>query len=265
MISYIPKYKTLVVLAEKDSHDLVFELGRFPCTKIDIHGTPENLEALGDHPLIEEVSLRKNKQPDLGFLRGMKHLRRLHVAFGSLSKLDLDFCSETLEVLGLGRLKQLKDLSTLPRMPRLVDLGINYIHGFQPPDFRSFPNLSVLSICNTEWPSLDWLRHLQQLERLHISDVKVEDGDWKPILGLSQLRELQGLKYVFGATAGKEFSRLKPDIRADEGFTPDKKRYAKELEQADDFLNNRFKTLRYKGVNLQVTHPDEAADFAHLA
>lgn len=77
----------------------------------------------------------------------------------------------------------------------------------------------MLSIWNTEWQSLDWLQNLPKLEALHISQIKVADGDWKPILDLPQLGFLHGMKNVFRSTAFKEFQKLRPDVRIDQGFT----------------------------------------------
>ena len=199
MVNYIPKYRTLVVLAEREPHDLRVELNRFPCVRVSINGTPDNLAALSDYPEIEEVSLRRCNVPNLCALQGLSHLRRLDVAFGPLSGLELGFCSSALEFLALSRLRRLKDLSTLPLMPKLEHLVVSHIHSFVQPDFRLFPNLRQLSIWNTDWQSLNWLVHLPHLETLHISQVKVEDKGWKPILSLKQLRHLHGMQNVFSS------------------------------------------------------------------
>lgn len=221
MVNHIPKYKTLVVRAEREPHDLREELGRFPCVRVSIHGTPDNLSALSDYPGIEEVSLRSCEILDLSALHGLSYLRRLEVGFGPLSGVELGFCSSTLEFLALSRLRRLKDLSTLPLLPKLEHLGLSHIHSFVPPDFRKFPNLRQLSIWNTDWQSLDWLVHLPHLETLHISQIKVEDKDWKPILGLKRLRHLHGMQNVFRSSACKEFAQLRPDVRVDQGIPVD--------------------------------------------
>ena len=54
MVNYIPKYKSLVVQAEREPHDLGVELRRYSCARVSIHGTPDNLDALSDYPEIEE-------------------------------------------------------------------------------------------------------------------------------------------------------------------------------------------------------------------
>ena len=239
MVNHIPKDKTLVVLAEREPHDLRVELERFPCTRVSIHGTPENLAALSEHAEIEDVSLQRCDISDLSALQGLSRLRRLNVAFGPLSSVELSFCRDTLEFLALARLRRLKDLSTLPLMPRLEYLVINQIHSFAPPDFHSFPNLRQLSIWNTEWASLNWLSHLPQLETLHISQVKVADQDWKPIVDLTHLRHLHGMKSVFRSGSAKEFSRLRPDVRVDQGIPanlerhPQTKEFLEELGRKD--------------------------------
>src|SRR5262245_10874980 len=110
MVNHIPKYKTLVVLANRAPHDLRVELNRFPCVRLSIHGTPDNLAAISDHPKIEEVSLHSCEMSDLSALSGLTRLRKLDVAFGPLSSVNLDFCSKTLEFLALARLRRLKDL-----------------------------------------------------------------------------------------------------------------------------------------------------------
>jgi len=237
MINHIPKYKTLVVLAEREPHDLSAELRRFSCTRLSIHGTPDNLAALSDYPDIEDVSLQSCDVSNLNALQGLSRLRRLRVAFGQLSSLDLNFCSSTLEFLALSRLRRLKDLSTLPLMPKLEHLVINHIHSFVPPDFGLFPNLRQLSIWNTDWQSLSWLVHLPDLETLHISQIKVKDADWKAILSLARLRRLHGMQSVFRSAASKEFIRLRPDVRVDQGIPvdlekhPDTKQFLEELSR----------------------------------
>jgi hypothetical protein len=237
MVNYIPKYKRLVVLAEREPHDLGAELKRSPCTRLSITGTPQNLSALSDHEGIEELSLAHCDIPDLSALQGLAHLRRLDLAFGSLAAVDLRFCSRTLEFLAFSRLRRLKDLSTLPLMPKLEHLVITHIHSFRPPDFQRFPNLLQLSIWNSEWHSLSWLAHLPRLETLHISQTKVEDKDWKPILSLTRLRHLHGMQSAFGAAARTEFVRLRPDVRVDQGIPvdlekhPEMKEFLQELRQ----------------------------------
>ncbi|PTX99276.1 hypothetical protein DB345_02550 [Spartobacteria bacterium LR76] len=59
MINHIPERSALVVLAEQEACDLRVELSRFPVKRVTIHGTPENLSALGEHAGLEEVGLRK--------------------------------------------------------------------------------------------------------------------------------------------------------------------------------------------------------------
>ena len=237
MVNYIPKYKRLVVLAEREPHDLRAELKRSPCTRLSITGTPQNLSALNDYEEIEELSLHHCDIPDLSALQGLSHLRRLDLAFGPLSTVDLRFCSRTLESLAFSRLRRLKNLSTLPLMPKLQHLSISHIHSFRPPDFQRFPNLVQLSIWNTEWQSLSWLSHLPSLETLHISQIKVEDKDWKPILSLTRLRHLHGMQSAFGTPASKEFVRLRPDIRVDQGIPvdlekdPERKEFLQELSR----------------------------------
>ena len=221
MINYIPEYKSLVVLAEQEPHDLNAELRHYPSTRVTIYGTPENLDALSDYPDIEDVSLRKCGVTDLRVMQGLPRLKKLEVAFGSLASLDLHFCSGTLEMLSLSRLKRLKDLSTIPPMPKLDYLGLQHLHAFAPPDFRAFPNLRQLSIWKTDWSTLSWLQHLPMLETLHISQIKVEDHDWRPILRLERLRYLHGMKDVFRSAAAKEFIRLRPDVRVDQGIPAD--------------------------------------------
>ena len=230
MINHLPKYKILVVLAEREHHDLREELNRFPCVSVSIHGTPDNLVALRDHPELQEVSLQSCNVPDLSVLHGLPGLCRLDVAFGPLSSVELSFCSNTLEFLALSRLRHLKDLSKLPLLPKLEHLIVNHIHSFVPPDFRRMPNLRDLSIWNTDWRSLDWLVHLPHLETLHISQIKVEDQDWKPILGLKRLRHLHGMQNVFRSSACKEFMRLRPDVRVDQGIPVDLEKYPRTKE-----------------------------------
>jgi len=239
MVNHIPKYKTLVVLAERERHDLREELNRFPCVRVSINGTPDNLAALSDHPEIKEVSLRSCDLLDFSALLGLSRLRRLDVAFGPLSSLELSFCSSTLEFLALSRLRQLKDLSTLPLLPNLERLAVTHIHAFAPPDFRMFPNLRQLSIWNTDWQSLNWLVHLPHLETLHISQIKVEDKDWKPILGLKRLRHLHGMQNVFRSSARKEFVQLRPDVRVDQGIPVDLEKHPQTKEFLEELSEKR--------------------------
>ena len=239
MVNHIPKHKTLVVLAERERHDLREELHRFPCVRVSINGTPDNLAALSDYPEIEEVSLRSCDVSDLSALRGLSRLRRLDVAFGPLSSLELSFCSSTLEFLALSRLRRLKDLSTLPLMPKLEHLVVSHIHSFVPPDFRLFPNLRQLSVWNTNWQSLNWLVHLPHLETLHISQIKVEDKDWKPIPGLKRLRHLHGMQNVFRSAACKEFIELRPDVRVDQGIPFDLEKHPQTKEFLEELSKKR--------------------------
>jgi len=239
MVNYIPKYKTLIVLAERERHDLREELNRFPCVRVSINGTPDNLAALSDHQEIEEVSLRSCDLLDLSALHGLSRLRRLDVSFGPLSNLELSFCSCTLEVLALSRLRRLKDLSTLPFLPKLEHLVVSHIHSFVPPDFRMLPNLRQLSIWNTDWQSLNWLVNLPHLETLHISQIKVEDKDWKPILGLKRLRHLHGMQNVFRSSACKEFAHLRPDVRVDQGIPVDLERHPQTKEFLEELSKKR--------------------------
>jgi Leucine-rich repeat (LRR) protein len=174
---------------------------------------------LSDYPDIEDLSLRSCDVSDLSALQGLSRLRRLSVAFGPLSSLDLKFCGGVLEFLGLSRLRRLKDLSTLPLMPKLEHLVVTHIHSYTLIfDFQLFPNLRQLSIWNTDWRSPSWLSHLPGLETLHISQIIVEDKDWKPILSLARLRHLHGMQSVFGSVARKEFVRLRPEVRIDQEF-----------------------------------------------
>jgi Leucine-rich repeat (LRR) protein len=221
MINHIPERRALVVLAEQEPHDLRVELSRFAIKRVTIYGTPKNLGALSDYPELEEVSLRKCEIADLQALRSLSRLRRLEVAFGSLSSADLGFCSGTLESLVLSRLRRLKDLSVLPSLPKLEYLELSHLHGFLPPDFRSFPDLRHLSIWNTDWSTLSWLEHLPMLEALHLSQCKVADQDWRPILQLKRLRYLHGMKDVFKGVAAREFMRLRPQVRVDQGIPAD--------------------------------------------
>jgi len=240
MVNYIPKFKRLVVLAEREPHDLRVELSRFPIRRVSIVGTPDNLSALSDYPDLEEVSLRSCGIPNLSALQGLSRLRRLQVAFGPLSSLALDFCSHALEFLSLSRLRRLKDLSALPRMPKLEHLGVNHLRPLVPPDFRSFPNLRYLSIWNTEWQSLNWLAHLAALEALHISQIKVADRDWKPILRLARLRHLHGMQNVFRSAACKEFIRLRPDVCVDQGIPVDLEKHP----ETKEFLKRLHKKMK---------------------
>lgn len=229
MVNYIPKYGILVVVttrmagASQTPHDLRVELSRCPCVRVSIRGTPDNLAALSDYPKIERLTLDRCDIPNLDAVQGLSRLRE--------SSVDLSFCSGTLEMLELTRLRRLKDLSKLPLMPKLEYLEISHIHSLVPPDFRSFPNLRHLSIWNTEWQSLSWLAHLPVLETLHISQIKVKDKDWKPILNLKRLRHLHGMQNVFHSAACKEFMRLRPDVRVDQGIpaSPEKDPHAEEF------------------------------------
>lgn len=232
MVNQIPKYKSLVILARREHHDLAAELKRFDCARVSIHGTPENLEALSKYPAIEEVSLHYCDVPDLNALRGLTRLRQLRVAFGTLENVDLDFCKNALGFLVLSRLRRVKDLSTLPAMPNLEHLSINHIHSFAPPNFGLFPNLRHLSVWNTEWNSLSWLAHLPNLETLHISQIKVKDQDWKPILGLKRLHHLHGMKSVFQSKACDEFIGMRPKVVVDRGIPVD----LEKNPQAKEFL-----------------------------
>lgn len=225
MINHIPERSALVVLAEQEACDLRVELSRFRVKRVTIYGTPENLSALGEHAGLEEVGLRKCRVADLRDLRGLSGLRRLEVAFGSLSSVDVGFCAGTLESLALSRLRHLKDLSTLPSLPRLEYLELSHLHGFIAPDFRLFPHLRHLSIWNTDWSTLGWLEHLPDLEALHISQARVADQDWRPILSLPRLRYLHGMRDVFKSAAAREYMRLRPDVRVDQGFPADLEKY----------------------------------------
>lgn len=239
MINHLPERSALVILAEQEPHDLRVELSRFPSKRVTIYGTPENLSALSDDPEMEEVSLRKCKMVDLEALRGLSRLRRLEVAFGSLASVDVGFCRDTLESLALSRLRQLKDLSALPFMPKLEYLELSHLHGFLPPDFRSFPNLRHLSIWNTDWATLGWLEHLPTLEALHISQSKVADRDWRPILQLKRLRYLHGMKNVFKSAAFREFVQLRPEVRVDQGIPADLEKHPDVREYLETLGRNR--------------------------
>ncbi len=232
MVNHIPKYNSLVILAEQEAHDLRIELERFSCARLSITGTPDHMEALSDHLEIEDLSLSRCRIRDLTALRGLSRLRRLRVAFGPLASVDLGFCAGGLEFLALARLRQLKDLSNLPPMPKLAHLVLNHLHSLVPPDFCLFPNLRRLSIWKTEWPSLSWLSYLPGLETLHVSQCEIRDNDWKPILGLEKLREVHGMQNVFGSAVRKEFRRLRPDVRVDQGIRVD----LDEHPQAKEFL-----------------------------
>lgn len=221
MINHIPERSALVVLAEQEFCDLRVELSRFAVKRVTIHGTPENLSALGEYPEMEEVSLRKCRISDLRDLRSLSRLLRLEVAFGSLSSVDVGFCGGTLESLALSRLRHLKDLSTLSSLPKLEYLELSHLHGFVPPDFRLFPNLRHLSIWNSDWSTLGWLEHLPRLETLHISQAKVADQDWRPILRLTRLRYLHGMRDVFKSAAAREYMRLRSEVRVDQGIPAD--------------------------------------------
>lgn len=233
MINHIPERSVLVVIAHDDPHDLAQELQRHPCTRLSIHGTPENLDALSEHPELEEVTLDKCECADLDALRGLTRLRQLSIAFGPLSSMDLDFCKDTLEFLQLARLKRLKDLSTLPPMPKLEHLTLSQLHGFAPPDFRNFPGLRFLSIWNTDWTTLKWLSHLPHLVDVHISQARVTDKGWEPLLELPQLRHLHGFRSVFGAAACKEFMRRRPEVRVDQGIPVDLEKHPEVKEYMD--------------------------------
>jgi len=56
---------------------------------------------------------------------------------------------------------------------------------------------------------------------LHISQCKIGDDDWRPVLRLERLRHLHGMKNVFRAAACEEFMRLRPDVRVDQGIPVD--------------------------------------------
>jgi hypothetical protein len=221
MINYIASHQTLVVLAEQEPHDMAEELQRHDCTNLGIHGTPANLQAIGRHPTVEDVSLTRCKVPDVSFLEGLPRLRVLNVAFGPIASVDLAFCAETLESLSLARLRKLKDLSNLPLMPRLDFLSLQHLPAFESPDFRLFPKLRHLTVWKTKWPSLKWLSQIPQIELLHISQIEVADGDWRPLLELPRLTHLHGLQSVFGAVVRKEFSRLRPEVVVDCGIPSD--------------------------------------------
>jgi hypothetical protein len=239
MVNHIPKYNALVILAEREPHDLAVELKRFPCTRLSINGTPDNLKAASGCPEIEDVSLRGCEISDLGVLKGLSQLRRLRISFGSLASLDLRFCNNTLEFLALSRLRRIKDLSTLPAMPKLEHLVISHIHSFTPPNFQLFPNLRHLSVWNTDWDSLSWLAHLPFLETLHISQIKVKDKNWKPILELQQLHHLHGMKSAFKNNAFKEFLRIRPDVFVDQGIPVDLDRHPQTKEFLETLHRNR--------------------------
>ena len=221
MVNYIPKYERLVVMAERERHDLAVELKRFRCTRLSINGTPGNLGALSEHPDIVDLSLNRCEVHDLAALKGLSGLRKLSVALGPLSNANVHFCANSLEFLSLSRLRRMKDLSSLPLMPKLEHLAINHIHSFVPPDFRLFPNLRHLSIWNTDWNSIGWISYLPDLETLHISQCKIGDDDWRPVLRLERLRHLHGMKNVFRTAACGEFMRLRPDVRVDQGIPAD--------------------------------------------
>ncbi len=127
-------------------------------------------------------------------------------------------------------------------MPKLEYLEVSHIHSIVPPDFRLFPNLRQLSLWNTDWQSLGWLVDLPHLETLHISQVKVEDRDWKPILGLKRLRHLHGMQNVFRSAACKEFIQLRPDVRVDQGIPVDLEKHP----QTKEFLEELSRTRTVK-------------------
>ena len=95
MLNYIEKDKILVVLADRDPHDLAEELARHPCRELSVHGTPANLAAINDYPDIEHVQLHGCEIADLSALSGLSQLRRLSIGFGPLASVDLSFCRET--------------------------------------------------------------------------------------------------------------------------------------------------------------------------
>lgn len=215
----------MVVQSKREPEDLAAELKRYVCSRVSIHGTPDNLEALSDYPEIKEVSLFYCDISNLSVLNGLTKLRQLRVAFGTLVEVDLNFCRKTLELLVLSRLRRFKDLSTLPAMPKLEYLSITHIHSFNAPDFSLFQNLRHLSVWNTEWDSLNWLTDLPGLETLHISQIKVKDKNWKPVLGLKRLHHLHGMKNVFKSKAFDEFVRMRPNVIVDRGIPVDLERH----------------------------------------
>lgn len=253
MVNYNATDGVLVVIprGKTDRYHLREILESAPCRSLSISlqggaGQITELDAIGDFPSIQEIHLTSLKIEDLGSIQRLPSLRSLSVAFGPLSRLDLGFCAETLEKLQLCYLRSLKDLGTLPFMPRMKHLAVRCLHGFSPPDFRNFPNVTYLDISQADWESLEGLRHLPKLRRLNIWGVKLAKADWKPLLDLPDLLNLNGMTKVFKAAARKELERLRPNLGIDRAFKvdPEDPPYRSPSEIREE-ARKRFKELTY--------------------
>jgi hypothetical protein len=215
----IPKEKT-------DRYSLREILESLPCRSLSISlqsgsGQVTDLDAINDFPAIQEVDFSRLPITDLGCIQKLSSLRSLTVAFGSLSRVDLDFCAGTLEKLHICYLRSLKDLSTLPFMPRLKYLELRCVHGFLPPDFRNFPNLTKLDISQSDWESLDRLSHLRKLRWINIWGLKLKTADWRPLLELPDLLNINGMAKVFKASGKNELGKMRPELGMDGHFKED--------------------------------------------
>lgn len=226
MVNYNATDGVLVVYPKEkaDRYGLREILESAPCRSLSISlqdGQVTELDAINDFQNIQELHLSRLKIEDLSFLQRLPSLQSLSVAFGPLSRLDVDFCAATLVKLQIRYLRSLKELSTMPSLPRLKYLDLCNLHCFSPPDFRNFPNLTNLDVSQSDWKSLEWLRHLPKLRRLNIWGVKLEKVDWSPILELPELLNLNGMTKAFKASARNELSKLRPDLGMDGNFKDD--------------------------------------------
>jgi len=225
---YNQKTKSLTVC---EYHNLAEILPKYDVSEMIFYDMPSGLEILSKYPKITKIRLHSVGVDDVKFLEGLRRLESLEIWLGTLSTLDLTFCAHSLKRLELVRLRRLKDLSSLPVMPRLRQLRLESLHGMEPPDFSHISGLTFLTINNTDWPSLRWLSHLPKLEQLGLWGNKIEDGDWRPILKLTKLDHVNGVKNVFKAAAVKELQKLRPSLDVDKGFRPtDSEKYREALE-----------------------------------
>lgn len=253
MVNYNATDGVLVVVPREktDQYNLREILESAPCRRLSISlqsgsGQVTELEAIGDFPAIQDLNLTSLKIEDLSCIQRLPSLRALNLALGPLCRLDLDFCAGTLEELQISYLRSLKGLSHLPLMPRLKWLTLRHLHGCLPPDFQNFPNVTNLDVSQSDWESLDWLRHLRRLRSINIWGVKLEKADWTPLLDLPDLLNLHGMTKVFKASGRKELSRLRPDLGMDgihkeDPEAPPKRSVTEIMEEAQ----KRFRVLKY--------------------
>jgi Leucine-rich repeat (LRR) protein len=176
---------------------------------------PTYLQALADHPTLEELELRNSPADDelLGALQQLKQLKRLQLGPPVFTKNGADHLSS---------LTNLEELSIDPSAYGNL-LGVSQM--------ASVPRLPALRVLRApEWVVTNETAHslegLPQLQDLHCRSIEVDDEGIESFAGLRQLRELmlidsqitdEGARHLAGLTELRSLSLTNNRI-TDEGL-----------------------------------------------